>query len=213
MSRWYVSAKRTEALFQYVEGPDDPTQACAEALAHPGGWTTNHLEGHPRWEAFAREAPEPSGLGIGMTRVDLIGGTGGPTSPPAPVSARNLLDDQHLGDDHTEEDYARAAYREYAHEKHTAPRAWSELYVTDRRGWRAAVRQVLAMKINQDLRDQPRSPGARYDLIAIPGHDFSLGLSKDAPIGVKLVVICDDEQFVITKNIDHVVITELGATP
>jgi hypothetical protein len=98
VARFYVSAKRTDALFQYVEA-DDSTDACAQALANPNGWVPNSLEGYPTWELRAREVPEPKSLFIGDV-----------ANPQVDHSTGEMTE---VGDDPPEIDYVDLAARTY----------------------------------------------------------------------------------------------------
>lgn len=205
MSRWYVKAKHVEHLFQYQDH-DDPTIAMAQALQHPQDWTPSVLQG-PQWELGVTDATIPADR---LTIFDWA------DHQPPVTEGPGLGEHELPGDEHDLSSYAQAAYREYR--RITDGRAgvsleWRDLNVTARQAWTRAVQKVLAMAAGQDPSDKrPQQPAAdqvRYDMVVIPEEGFSLGISKLAPVGVKILVVVDDRQFWITKDVHRVFINEM----
>lgn len=83
--------------------------------------------------------------------------------------------------------------------------------------WRRVVAKVLDAEIQRmgsafraGAKSVEVKPEARFDLIHCNGEDFTVGLAKSAPIGVQLLVMVEDRQYFIRKNIDHITVTETG---
>lgn len=209
MSRWYVKAKHVEHLFQYQDH-DDPTIAMAQALQHPQDWTPSVLQG-PQWELGVTDATIPADRLIDFDWANR--------QPPV-TDGQGLGEDTLPSDEHDLSSYAQAAYREYRRITEAAglvQQDWAQISTSRRRGWATAIQKVLAMVAGQELRDhRPQQPAAdqvRYDMVVIPDEGFSLGLSKLAPVGVKILVVVDDRQFWITKDVHRTFITEMFTSP
>lgn len=205
MSRWYVKAKRVEHLFQYQDHAD-PTIAMAQALQHPQDWTPSVLEG-PQWELGVTDATIPADRLIDFDWANR--------QPPV-TDGQGLGEDTLPGDEHDLSSYAQAAHKEFARTIGNTPR-WRDVPLSHRKAWVAGIQKVLAMVAGQELRDhRPQQPAAdqvRYDMVVIPDEGFSLGLSKLAPVGVKILVVVDDRQFWITKDVHRTFITEMFTSP
>lgn len=71
--------------------------------------------------------------------------------------------------------------------------------------WRAAWESAIHVAAQGALARARRKNG--WEAVVV--DDFMVGLSRNAPVGTKLIVLVDGEQRIITKGIDHCQVEEL----